>query len=112
MDSGERNESCPHDYHQSSERILAEPVDRTSNLLFSSPVHYQLRYGSWCIRDKGAPIYAGVLLTSTPHSILPKSLAAVPHYHHRKSEQWWEMNESCPNDYHQSSEIILAKPVD
>ena len=32
----EKNESCRSDYHQSSERILAEPGDRTSDLLFSA----------------------------------------------------------------------------
>ena len=40
----ERNESCRNDYHQSLERILAEPG--TSDLLFSSPRSYQLSYGA------------------------------------------------------------------
>ena len=38
----ERNECCRIDYHQSSERILAEPG--ISDLLFSSPQRYQLSY--------------------------------------------------------------------
>ena len=36
----ERNESCRNDYHQSSERILAEPEVRSSDLLFSSLPNY------------------------------------------------------------------------
>ena len=38
------NKSCHNDYHQSLERILAESGDRTSGLLFSSPVRYRLSY--------------------------------------------------------------------
>ena len=34
----ERNEPYCNDYHQFSERIFPKPRDRTSNLLFSSPV--------------------------------------------------------------------------
>ena len=33
----QRNESCRNDYHQSTDRILAEPGDQTSDLLFSAP---------------------------------------------------------------------------
>ena len=51
------------------------------------------------------PCFPGVLLTSTSHNILSKPLAACQHNH-----CWWERNESCRNDYHQSSERILAKP--
>ena len=36
-------------------------------------------------------------------------LAAFPHNHCRINRQWWERNESCPNDYHQSSERISAQ---
>ena len=46
-DSGEKGiESCRNDYHQSSERILAEPGNRTSDLMFSSPVRYGQSYGA------------------------------------------------------------------
>ena len=38
----ERNESCCNDYHRSSERILHEPGDRTSDPLFSIPVRYDV----------------------------------------------------------------------
>ena len=53
--------------------------------------------------------FPGVLLTSTLHNILSKPLAAFPHNHCRKNRQQWEGNESCRNDYHQSSEITLAR---
>ena len=56
------------------------------------------------------PCFPGVLLTSTLHNILSKPLAAFPLYHCRNNRQQWG-NESCPNDYHQSSERILAEPV-
>ena len=49
-----------------------------------------------------------VLLTSTPHNILSKPLAAFPHNHSRNNGQQRERNESCCNDYHQSSEGILV----
>ena len=42
--SWERNDSCWNDYHQSLERILAEPWIRTCDLLFSSPLCYWLSY--------------------------------------------------------------------
>ena len=51
----------------------------------------------------------GLLLTSTLHNILSKPLAAFPHNHCQNNAQRWERNESCCNDYHQSSERILAK---
>ena len=49
-------------------------------------------------------------VTSTPHNILSKPMAAFPHNHCRNNGQRWEKNESCRNDYHQSSERILAEP--
>ena len=39
-----------------------------------------------------------------------KPLSAFPHNLCRWHWQRWERNESCRNDYHQSSEGILAKP--
>ena len=44
MDSGERGMNPVAMTHQSSERILAEPADQTSDRMFSSPVCYQLTY--------------------------------------------------------------------
>ena len=49
------------------------------------------------------PCFPGVLLTSTPHNILSEPLCAFPHMHYRNNGQRWERNESCRNDYHQSS---------
>ena len=61
--------------------------------------------------DQGThPCIPTVLLTSTPHNILSKPLAAFPQNHRRNNGQGWERNESCRNDYHQSSERILAEP--
>ena len=54
-------------------------------------------------------ILADVLLTSTPHNILSKPLAVFPHNHCRNNGQRWERNESCRNDYHQSSERVLPE---
>ena len=51
-----------------------------------------------------------VLLASTPHNVISKPLAAFPHNHCRNNGQRRERNESCRNEYHQSSEKILAKP--
>ena len=53
------------------------------------------------------PCFPGVLLTSTPHNILSKPLAAFQLNHCRNNGQWWERNESCHNDHHQSLERIL-----
>ena len=53
------------------------------------------------------PWFSGVLLTSTPHSVLSKPLAAFPHNHCRNNGQQWERNESCHNDCPQSSERIM-----
>ena len=58
------------------------------------------------------PCFHGVLLNSTLHYILSKPLAAFPHNHRRNNSQRWERNESCRNDYHSSSERILAEPGD
>ena len=52
-----------------------------------------------------------VLLTSTTHNILSKPLAAFPCNHCRNNGQRRERNESCRNDYHQSSERTLADLV-
>ena len=50
------------------------------------------------------------MLSWTRHNILFKQLAAFPYNHCRNNELRRERNESCGNDYHQSSETILAKP--
>ena len=55
------------------------------------------------------PCFPGVLLTNAPHNILSKPLAAFPLNHCQNNGQWRERNESCHNDYHQSSEKILAE---
>ena len=68
---------------------------------------FQLLHGGQCTY----PCFPGVLLTSTPHNTFSKSLAALPHNHCRNNGQQWERNESCRNDYHQSSERILAEPA-
>ena len=54
--------------------------------------------------------FPGVILTSTLRTILSKPLAAFPHNHCRNNWQRWQRNESCRNDYHQSSERTLAEP--
>ena len=46
--------------------------------------------------------FPGVLLTSPPHNILSKPLAAFPHNHCRNNGQRWERNKSWRNDCHQS----------
>ena len=56
------------------------------------------------------PYLPGVPLASTLHNILSKPLGAFPHNHCRNNGQRWERNESCRNDYNQSSERILAEP--
>ena len=48
------------------------------------------------------PCFPGVLLTSNPHNILSKPLAAFPHNHYRNDGQELERNESCSNDHYQS----------
>ena len=56
------------------------------------------------------PCFSGVPFTSTPHNILSKPLTAFPHNHCWNNGQRWERNESCCNEYHRSSERLLAKP--
>ena len=51
-----------------------------------------------------------VLFTSSRHKILFNPQAAFPHKHCQNNGERWEMNDSCRNDYHQSSERILAEP--
>ena len=55
------------------------------------------------------PCFPGGPLTSTPHNIHSKPLAAFSDNHCRNNRQRWEGNESCFNDHHQSSERILAE---
>jgi hypothetical protein len=50
-----------------------------------------LHHGGQCTY----PCFPGVLLTSTPHNILSKPLAAFPHNHYRNNGQRLERNESC-----------------
>ena len=66
---------------------------------------FQLYHGGQCTY----PSFSGVLLTSTPHNILSMPLAAFQYNHCRNNRQRWESNDFCHNDYHQSSERILAK---
>ena len=54
--------------------------------------------------------FPGVLFTSISRNILSKPLAAFPNNNCWNNGQRWDRNESCPNDYHQSSERILTKP--
>ena len=68
--------------------------------------YFKLYHSSQCT----CPWFPGVLLTSTPHNILSKPLAAFPHNRCRNKWKWWERNKSCRNDYHHASEKILAKP--
>ena len=67
---------------------------------------FQLYHGGQCTY----PCFPVVLLTSTPHNVPSKPLSAFPHNHSGNNGQRWERNESCRNDYHQSSERILAEP--
>ena len=67
---------------------------------------FQLYHGGQCTY----PWFPGVLLTSTPHNILSKPLTAFLHNHCQSNGLRWERNESCRNDYHQSSERKLAEP--
>ena len=71
-------------------------------------VLFQLYHGGLC----SYPCFPGILFTGTPHKILSKPLVAFPHNHCRNNGQRWERNESCRNDYHQSSERILGEPGD
>ena len=73
-------------------------------MLFSTV--FQLFCGSQFIY----PCFPGVLLTSIPHNVLSKPLAAFPHNHCWNNGQQWERYESCCNNYHKSSERILTKP--
>ena len=70
------------------------------------PTVFQLNPSGQCTY----PCFPGVLLTSTKHNTLSKPLAAFPHNHCQNNGQRWERNESCHNDYHQSSEGIFAEP--
>ena len=76
-------------------------------LSYSVERHFQ-QYSSY-IAEASAPIHAFLefFLTSTPHNILSKPLAAFPYNHCRNNGQ---RNDSCLIDYHQSSERILAEP--
>ena len=47
------------------------------------------------------------LFTNTPNNVLSKPLAALPHNRRRNSGRG---EKSCPNDYYQSSERMLAEP--
>ena len=89
---------------RSVENILGKMVDSDCmvfNTIFSSisvtsrqPVHLSML--SWSF------------FSHTLRNILSKPLAAFPHAHFWNKGQWWERNESCHNDYPQSSERILA----
>ena len=67
---------------------------------------FQLCHGGQCTY----PCFPGGPFTSTLHNILSKPLAAFPNNHCQNNGQRWERNGSCRNDYHQSSDRILAEP--
>ena len=75
-------------------------------LVFSSL--FQFYRGGLCTYQ----CFHGIILTGTSHNILSKPLAAFPLNHHRNNGLGWQRNESCCNDYYQSSEMIglLAEP--
>ena len=73
-------------------------------LMQFSPV-FQLHRGGHCTYP-----CLSCTSTSTPHNILPKPLATFPHNHYQNNAQWWERNELCCNDSHQSLQRILAEP--
>ena len=54
--------------------------------------------------------FPGVLLTSIQHNIPCKPMAPFPHNHCWNNGQWSEGKEFSRNDYHRSSEGILAEP--
>ena len=56
------------------------------------------------------PCFPWVFLTHILHNMLSKPLASFPGNHCWNNGHRWERNESCCNDYHQSSERILAEP--
>ena len=58
----------------------------------------------YCSGQYTYPCFPGTFFTNTLHNILSKPLAAFPHNHLRDNGQREERNESCCNDYHQSSE--------
>ena len=111
--------SNPRHTRPSSHYVNVKPVRHSTNLydlelivqivwcLTPFLTVFKLYHGGQCAYY---PCSSGVLLTSTPHNILSKPLAAFPHNHCRNNGQRWERHESCSNDYHQSSERILAKP--
>ena len=63
-------------------------------------------YKLYCDDQCTYPCFPGVLLTSTPHNIFSKPLAAFPHKRCWNNGQQLERNESCHND----SERILVEP--
>ena len=66
---------------------------------------FKLYLGDQC----SYPCFPGVLFTGTPHNILSKPLAACLQNHCQNNGQHLERNESCCNEYHQSSERILTE---
>ena len=72
-------------------------------VLFSTV--FQLHHSGQCTYQ----CFPGVILTITVLNILSKLLAAFPDNHCQFNRQRWKRNESCNNDYHQSSERILAE---
>ena len=89
--------------------IIVEPYDwLTVWCLMPFSTVFQLYRGRQCTH----PCFPQVILTSTPLNSLSKPLAAFSHNHCWNNRQRWERNESCRNDYHKSSERILAKAGD
>ena len=72
------------------------------------PTAFQLYQGG----QRTYPCFPEVLLTSSLHDIPSEPLAAFPHNHCPNNGLSWESNEICSNEYHQSSEKILAEPGD
>ena len=56
------------------------------------------------------PCFPGFLITSTLLNSPSKPLVAFPRNHCQNNRQRCERNESCRNNYHQSSERILTDP--
>ena len=53
------------------------------------------------------PCFHGVLLSSTPHNILSKPLAAFPHNYCQNNGQRWERNES----WDRTSDLLFSSPT-
>ena len=89
--------------------ILCRTEDKSNSKLIKLSYKMYFINPLLCDGQCTYPCFPRVLFTSTLYNIYFRPLATFPHNHLQTIAQWREGSEFYCNDYHQTSERILAK---